>query len=88
MKIVRVTELIDGIPVRMGEGTLEDSVADKFKVGEILEQTRIIPGVSKVGSSIPITNTIITTKKYKITDAQERKAETGASILNVTMKEA
>lgn len=87
MKIVRGIELIDGIPVVMGEGTLEDSIATQFKVGEIIEQTRVIPGVSQVGSSIPTTNAIVTTKKYRITDVQERKSETGTPVLNVTMKE-
>lgn len=86
MKHVRATELIDGLPVFMAEGTLEDSVADKFKVGEIIDQIRVIPGVSQVGSSIPITDTIITTRKYKVMQAQENKSETG-TILNVTMKE-
>ena len=87
MKIVRATELIDGIPVVMGQETLEDSEADKFKIGEIIEQTRIIPGRSAVGSSIPIEGSIITTRKYKVTDVQERKSETGTPIRNVTLKE-
>lgn len=87
MKIVRGTELIDGMPVFMGEGTLEDSIADKFKAGEIIEQTRVIPGSAQVGNSIPITDTIITTKKYKVIQVQERKSDTGTPILDVTMKE-
>lgn len=87
MKIVRVTELIDGIPVFLGEGTLEDSVADKFKQGEIIEQTRVIPGTSQIGSSISITEAIITTRKYQVTQVQETKSETGTPILNVTVKE-
>jgi len=86
MKHVRVTELIDGFPILMGKDTLEDSVADKFKVGEIIEQTRVIPGVSPVGSSIPITDAIITTRKYKVMQVQENKSKTG-TILNVTLKE-
>ena len=87
MKIIRATELIDGIPVFMAEGTLEDSVADKFKVGEIIDQTRVIPGVSQVGSSIPITDTIITTKQYRVIQVQENKSKSGIPILNVTLKE-
>jgi len=87
MKIVRTFEQIDGIPVFMGEGTLEDAGADKFKVGETIDQTRVIPGVSQVGGAIPITDAIVTTKQYTVIDVHTKKSESGTPILTVIMKE-